>query len=292
MVQTPFCFNSIAGSTVSDGIIRGVSVITEGEAKGHDTFIDAETLLSVKACAETHADGVQVKSNHGTGFESIVGTLRNFRIQGAKLLADLHLLKTHEAFSRILEIAETMPASVGLSISFSGITEEVDGEKYVRCLELYSVDLVDRPAANPSGLFSSVVDSSPKGMAEKFDSFVAGLKGLVGMAENTDLAAAQKSVTELTAKVATFEVDLKAANDKATKFETDWKAAQAEVAALPAKIEAEGSKKAQSILAALGHPPIPSVPSTNPADPSPAKRDFKAEVKPMTGLERLALERK
>jgi multidrug resistance efflux pump len=59
--------------------------------------------------------------------------------------------------------------------------------------------------------------------------------------------------------------------DKAT---TDLKAAQAEVAALPAKIESEGSKKAQQIMASLGQPPIQSKPSENPAA-SAAKTELK-----------------
>lgn len=285
MVQAPFCFNSLARSVVKDGVIVGVSVITEGEAKGHDTYIDGETLKTVKECAETYTDGVRVKIDHGTGFDSIVGVLRNFRIEGPKLLADLHLLKSHSDFSRIVEIAETMPGSVGLSISFSGTSEEKDGKFYARCTELYSVDFVDRPAANPSGLFS-VVDSSAKGMAEKFDSFVAGLKGLVGMTENADLAAAQKNVTELSAKIETLNADLKAANEKATKAETELKASgetinklQTELAAVPAKIEAEGSKKAQQIMAGLGQPPIASAPAANPAEGQPKISELKGLAK-------------
>jgi hypothetical protein len=266
-VQTPISFQSIAGATVGDGVLSGVSVITEGVAKGHGVYIDAQTLLEVKACAETHPDGVQVKIDHGTGFSSIVGVLKNFRIEGPKLLADLHLLKTHEEFETIVEIARAMPGSVGLSISFSGGVEDIDGKNYARCVELYSVDFVDRPAANPSGLYRSV-DSPPEGMAnDKSESFFAGLKQWIGVTESADLSAAQKQVTELSIKVVTFEADLKSATEKATKLEADLKAKTDELAKLPELIKAEGSKEAQRIMASLGQPPVTSTPASAPAVP-------------------------
>ena len=75
-------------ATISD-----VSVITVGEAKGHGMQIDAQTLTEVKAAAETYAGGLKVKTDHYTGFNEIVGTLKNFRIDGDQLRADLFLLK-------------------------------------------------------------------------------------------------------------------------------------------------------------------------------------------------------
>lgn len=297
-MQTPISFNAISGSVIKDGVIVGVSVITEGEAKGHGVRIDHATLLSVKVCADSHPDGVKVKSEHGTDFGSIVGVLRNFRISGQKLLADLHLLKTHQDFARIVEMAETMPGEVGLSISFSGIEEEIGGEMFARCLELYSVDLVDRPAANPDGLFRAV-DSSQKGMDEKSTSFFAGLKKWLGETENAELSASQKQVTELSARVVAFESDLKARDEQIQKLSADIKAKDEAIAAkdkalseFDAKVETAAAAKAQQIMSAVGQPPVIQKPAENPADQSPAKRDFKSEVKPLTGAERLALERK
>jgi hypothetical protein len=148
--------------------IFDVSVITIGEAKGHQLLIDAQTLLEVKAAAETYAGGLKVKTDHYTGFNEIVGTLKNFRIDGDQLRADLFLLKNHEATPRILEMAELMPDTFGLSISFTGDHEEKSyGAVYARCAEIYSADLVDAPAANPTGLFSAKVDSGKKDMDEK-----------------------------------------------------------------------------------------------------------------------------
>lgn len=147
-------FSPATGSSVDSSVLRGVSVITEGPALGHGLVIDSTTLAQVKACAESYADGLRVKMDHGTGFSEIVGVLRSFRIDGNQLRADLHLIKSHADFPKILEMAETIPGAFGLSIVFSG-TPEMQGEtRLARCLEIYSCDLVDQPAANPTGLFS------------------------------------------------------------------------------------------------------------------------------------------
>lgn len=147
--------------------ISGVSVITVGEAKGHGLIIDEQTLMEVKAAAETYSGGLKVKTDHYTGFNEIVGTLKNFVIDGDQLRADLYLLKNHDATARILEMAELMPDTFGLSISFSGEHQEDGTVVLARCSEIYSADLVDAPAANPTGLFSAKVDSEKKVMDEK-----------------------------------------------------------------------------------------------------------------------------
>jgi hypothetical protein len=173
-------FAAATGSRVDReaGILRGVSVITEGEAKGHGMIVDGVTLEQVKACAETYVDGLRVKMDHYTGIDAMVGVLRDFQIDGLQLRADLHLIKSHDDFEKILEMAETMPGSFGLSISFSGESEDVEvpsddseevepnsGElpeggveivRAARCMEIYSADIVDQPAANPSGLFQAM----------------------------------------------------------------------------------------------------------------------------------------
>lgn len=135
------------------GIISGVSVITEGDAKGHGMLVDSTTLQQVKDCAEGYKGGLKVKLNHGSGVESICGALKNFRIEGNQLLADLHLLKSHSEYHHILELAEKMADTFGFSISFSGQDETIDEKTFARCSELYSADIVTEPAANEKGLF-------------------------------------------------------------------------------------------------------------------------------------------
>lgn len=150
-------------------IIEGVSIISVGEAKGHGLFVDDITLQEVKACAESYAGGVKVNLDHGAGIRDIVGFCDNFRIVGKKLVADLNLLETAEKRAYVLEIASRMPDTFGISIAFSGPVRERDGRSFASCTELYSADLVQTPAANPTGLFSFTaksVDTSAKQMDE------------------------------------------------------------------------------------------------------------------------------
>ena len=150
-------------------IIEGVSIISVGEAKGHGLFVDDITLQEVKACAESFAGGVKVNLDHGAGIKDIVGFCDNFRIIGEKLVADLNLLETAEKRAYVLEIAERMPDTFGISIAFSGPVREKDGRSFASCTELYSADLVQTPAANPTGLFNFTaksVDTSAKQMDE------------------------------------------------------------------------------------------------------------------------------
>jgi hypothetical protein len=135
-------------------IIEGVSIISVGEAKGHGLFVDATTLQEVKACAESYAGGVKVNLDHGAGIKDIIGFVDNFRIIGDKLVADLNLLENADRRAYVLEIAEKLPDTFGISIAFSGPVREIGGKSFASCTELYSADLVQTPAANPTGLFS------------------------------------------------------------------------------------------------------------------------------------------
>ena len=150
-------------------IIEGVSIISVGEAKGHGLFVDDITLQEVKSCAESYAGGVKVNLDHGAGIKDIVGFCDNFRIIGKKLVADLNLLETAEKRAYVLEIASRMPDTFGISIAFSGPVREKNGRSFASCTELYSADLVQTPAANPTGLFSFTakpVDTSAKQMID------------------------------------------------------------------------------------------------------------------------------
>ena len=142
------------------GIIYGVSVITEGIAAGHGEYVDALTLSQVMACAAKYAGGLKVVDRHTRGTDSVfstVGSLKNFRIEGNKLRADMHLLQSESNRGKLLEMADSIPDTFGLSIAFSGPRETKEGKVYTRCDEIYNAALVDVPAANPNGLFSKAV---------------------------------------------------------------------------------------------------------------------------------------
>ena len=150
-------------------VIEGVSIISIGEAKGHGLYVDEQTLMEVKTCAESYKGGVKVNLDHGAGIKDIVGFVNNFRIVGKQLLGDLNLLETSPMRDYVLEISSKLPDTFGISIAFSGPIREVDGMDFASCTELYSADLVQTPAANATGLFSFTakqVDSFSKQMPE------------------------------------------------------------------------------------------------------------------------------
>lgn len=158
-----FAINEASKIDAKKGIIYGVSVITEGEALGHSyqyqgnklpMMIDEETINQVMQAAKTYAGGLKVKMNHTSDAASIVGSLRNFRIDGTQLRADLHLLNKSDCRDYIIELAEEIPDQFGLSISFSGSTRVIGDQAFASCEEIYSADIVDAPACNAGGMFS------------------------------------------------------------------------------------------------------------------------------------------
>jgi len=237
-------------------LIMGVSVITEGDALGHGVMIDAMSLATIKEHAMMKANGVKVMLDHDDGIENTIGVMRNFAIEGIQLRADLQLLKAHGETPLIIEMAETMPELFGMSISFSGTLEEIGGVYYVRCEELYSIDIVDMPAANPSGLFSAKVDSTQNAMdlqaitielsAEK------ELRAAAAEQAKKNYSDFQNQITistQLSADVQTITAQLSALSETNAKLTTELAAAQANISE---KINAEAVR----VLASSGHAPI------------------------------------
>lgn len=212
-------YESIKNSKIDSekGILFGVSVITEGNAKGHGQFIDKTTLQQVMDCAQKFEGGLKVKMNHFSGADSIIGKLDNFRIEANKLLGDLQLVKSSEKYDYILEIAQTMPKSIGLSISFSGSKETIDNIEYTRCTEIYSADLVDEPAANADGLFETVQEPTNKQVDTKINAMTP--EELAAFKKNHDeqLKAIQDSIANL-AKLVKPEVDIEKQRKESAEF--------------------------------------------------------------------------
>jgi hypothetical protein len=213
------------------GIIRGVSVVTEGPAKGHGMFADRKTLETVQACAARYANGVRVKVEHEGTLLDTVGALRNFRIENAVLRADAHLMEADEGVRRkLLEMARTIPDTFGLSIDFDYTTEEVEGRKFARCTNLLNVALVEEPAANRS-LFQSM---------ENINEIVAA-----AVAE-----ALKPMAAEMSAMKAKLEAMPPAPDTKPIEAETA--ALKAEVSGLRAELSASKQEAISTLAAKLG----------------------------------------
>ena len=175
-----------------NGVLRGVRVITKGEAKTH-TFLgqpiicDDQTIAEVVEAAAIFPDGVPVKLAHGTDIEELIGSIRDIVNDGDCARGDLYLLKNHDSYATIIEMAQTMPSNFGISISFMNAPEPVmstdmddDGDNdgivpgyqddivayAARVCELYAADLVANPSCNPSLFSMSETPATPEVLAE------------------------------------------------------------------------------------------------------------------------------
>ena len=130
--------------------------MSKGEAKGHNLMLDDKSLDGFLSLCLDRKDGVKVRfgKDHDAGADDINGVLKNFRREGDKIVADLHLLKSDKNYDKIIEMAEKLPHEFGLSASTTAVEELIGHDKYVRFTEVQSVDIVSNPAAT-KGLFFS-----------------------------------------------------------------------------------------------------------------------------------------
>lgn len=152
---------SLNGSKIdpSTSTIRQVSLISMGEARGHDCYVDQTTLQQVFDCL-TEMTTLKVKSDHGSGVLSTIGYVDSFCLGNGKVIGDLHIYDSEPERPRIFEIAQKNPTHFGMSLEFEGIDQLSNGKKFARCSDVSAVALVSDPAANKSlfGKSTKIVD--------------------------------------------------------------------------------------------------------------------------------------
>lgn len=167
-------------------VIYGVSCAQAVEALGHGMELDAVTLAQIVDAGNGTWSGLKSRYTHpglsSNGMGKFLGRLRSFRVEGDKALADLHL--SESAFKSpdgnlgdyVLDLAGEDPEAFGMSIVFDmdrlvwvladGEERDAKGDrpeeavsKYpvVRIKKLAACDVVDEPAANRDGMFSSAL---------------------------------------------------------------------------------------------------------------------------------------
>ena len=129
-------------------IIPNVYILSQGEARGHDLFIDKTSIQKAYDLMAKAPNGVKVKMNHGSGLDAVCGFARNPRIEGDKLMADLHLLKSSPHYELVKEMANEAPDQFGVSLAFLNESETIKGKDYIRPQRIESADLVSSPASN------------------------------------------------------------------------------------------------------------------------------------------------
>lgn len=193
------------GGQYGMGIIRGISVITRGEALGHGMWIDHEFVQSVADGMNAKPAGIKSRFTHpglsGDGMGKFLGRVRDARVQDGKVVADLHFATSAHSTpdgdlaEYVMQLAEDDPEAFGTSIVFesdvgaedrfqsdhededgcfkSPDPENCDNLRHARLSRLFADDVVDEPAANPDGLFHRGDEIAYR--ADEFLSFVMGL---------------------------------------------------------------------------------------------------------------------
>ena len=133
--------------------LSNVSILTVGEAKGHNLLIDQTSLEQALAVALT-MKRIKVTMGHGAEVSGILGYIDGFKIEGDRLMGDLTLFNTNEA-QFVQHLAQVLPEGFGLSLTFSGVPEQIAGNRFARVTEIYDISVVSTPAANPAGMFSA-----------------------------------------------------------------------------------------------------------------------------------------
>jgi len=182
-------------------IIYGVSAAQAVEALGHGMVLDGKTIAQVVEHGNATRNGVKSRFAHpglsSDGMGKHLGRLRNFRQEGDKALADLHIADSAfkspsgDLGTYIMDMAEDDPDMFGMSMVVKGERfwtladgteiEAVDPEgnarkrpenattqhPVLRVKQLMAVDAVDEPAANRDGLFAARHLWATNGLAQE-----------------------------------------------------------------------------------------------------------------------------
>ena len=174
------------GGDFGAGVIYGFAVITESvEALGHEAWVDSEFVGQVASQLQGSAKGIKSRFTHpGMSADALtlgLGRVKFSKMSNGVLRGDLHFWKSAanspdgNLSGFLMDKAEEAPSSFGSSIAFNvdmdamaefaeqhedayGVFKSPDPNNtenyyHVRLDELRYVDIVDSPAANPSGLF-------------------------------------------------------------------------------------------------------------------------------------------
>ncbi len=163
-----------------NGIIYGAAIVTAGEAKGHDVWLDQEFVENVARMGNEKRQGLHMRFGHPTMSSTALGTFlaraKNFRVDGAIARADMYLSASAKESPQgdlhkyVLTLAQDESDMFGTSIVFEpgeSFTKDGDDREYATIDKLLAADVVDSPAAN-DGLFSQWNQATLAGQVSEF----------------------------------------------------------------------------------------------------------------------------
>ena len=184
------------GGRYESGLIRRVSIITRGEALGHDLWVDRDFLSDVTAEINASDRGIKARFTHpglsSDGIGTKLGTVHDAHRDDGQVFADLHFQRASHVTpdgnlaDYVMTLAEETPDQFGVSIVFEHdqeleevhTQEHMTEGRYISPDEdnknnfphamlhaLRAADVVDEPAANPDGLFKRGQEYAQQGDA-------------------------------------------------------------------------------------------------------------------------------
>lgn len=256
------------------GLMRGVSLIQEGEAKGHEMFVDELSISSAFDYLKSKKRLKAYITHRGAIFEDRmgreIGYFENFRIEDDRLMADFQAFESFQQdesrrFNRLFELAEKMPEDFGLSIVFSAglawatpdgdvptdlmnaFEDEPKNARFeypsIRIEEVTSADFVDSPAANERGLFSQI-DINPNTNMATLTKVELSAKVEELEAEKETLSARVSELEPIETQLAEVTTEKEALSEKLESVEADLSEKET---ALAEKTEAFDSEEAERV---------------------------------------------
>lgn len=164
----------------SKGMIKGVKMVSEGEAKGHGVLLNKKFIQDAVNLGKEQTRGIKCRFGHpnmcSDALGTYLGTYKNIRLRKEELeegyryhaIGDLFLSESAketpngDLYNYVLALAKDSPDMFGSSIVFQGDSyeetkEDEEGNKvtktFAKIEKLFATDLVDTPAAT-EGLFS------------------------------------------------------------------------------------------------------------------------------------------
>jgi hypothetical protein len=145
-------------------LIEGVKIVGLNSSNGYSYSSNSlKKAMPKYEGAKVYCDHPASKSEGvSRSVRELVGCVRNPRyIEGKGGFADIQLLKTNEISQTLLERAEKMPETFGMSHVVDGDFGK-DGTIVEQINEVYSVDFVERPATNKHLTESFNMDMEPE----------------------------------------------------------------------------------------------------------------------------------
>ena len=158
------------GGDFGGGVIRNACILSAGMAypvDGEPFEIDAimltqcvQALAAMAGGANSRVGHVEMEASFTQGYSDgihvLAGAARGARIVGTQVRGDVHLYPNCPDRELLLDIAEKNPTAIGLSIRYlrGDYVVRENAASLGRLLAVTSVDFVEKPGGNPSGLLS------------------------------------------------------------------------------------------------------------------------------------------